>query len=173
MRDNPYLQTIEMLREKLEQLGWSQSDLARESGVSRVTINRVFNFKQIPDAATVNKLGTVLGFSPGQIAGRFLITGELMWNMIGAKKDLRDDLLGFLENYLVYEGFTPKQPLAIKAEKVDEIVRERAAVNEDLSEEKRKLLAIIPQLDDGLVRQILGMLEDDRANQSETNRRTR
>lgn len=46
----------------------SQEDLARESGVAAVTINRLENGKQQPTFKTIRRLAKALKVEPGQVS---------------------------------------------------------------------------------------------------------
>jgi transcriptional regulator with XRE-family HTH domain len=59
-----------ILRKLRENLYWSQEDLARESGTTTGTVNRLENGRQKPRLATIRKLAKALGVKPGDIEFR-------------------------------------------------------------------------------------------------------
>jgi len=74
------------VRARREQLGWSQSRLARASGVSRTVVNEVENGRRNPSLPTYDKLRRALGLdlasslallptaTPASVSERFLTT---------------------------------------------------------------------------------------------------
>ena len=50
-----------MIKELRKAKGWTQEELARRSGVSRVSINRYENGERIPDLITARMIATALG----------------------------------------------------------------------------------------------------------------
>jgi len=74
------------VRARREQLGWSQSRLARASGVSRTVVNEVENGRRSPSLPTYDKLRRALGLdlasslallptaTPASVSERFLTT---------------------------------------------------------------------------------------------------
>jgi DNA-binding Xre family transcriptional regulator len=63
--------TVFRLREVLERKGISQSDLARGSGVSFATINRLCtNATAMVSLETLDKLATTLEVEPGELIAR-------------------------------------------------------------------------------------------------------
>lgn len=67
----PLVPTTFCLRELLEKLGLSQSELARRSGVSFATINRMCtNATSQVSLETLDKLADALGVAPGDLIAK-------------------------------------------------------------------------------------------------------
>ena len=94
-----------------EQLGWSQSRLARASGVSRTVVNEVENGRRSPSLPTYDKLRRALGLdqgldlasslallptaTPASVSERFLTT--VAWLLITAGRLELDDAAAALQ----------------------------------------------------------------------------
>ena len=84
--------TGKRLRKALFDAGWSQSDLARATGVDKTTISHIVNGRTAPRASTVERFEEVLSLTPGTLAG----LGEEP-PPVGAASELSDaDLLAEL-----------------------------------------------------------------------------
>lgn len=149
------METIEELLAKNIRLrridkGWTQEKLAEEAGMHPVSINRIETLQRAAGKKAVGLIADALGCSP-------------------------EDLYRSPDN----RSTQPVSPDIIEAiergaaQVLSSKVSSPAAEYEALSDDKRELIALIPRLEDGLVRQILGMLDEYRANDSESTRRRR
>ncbi len=89
------------VRARREQLGWSQSRLARASGVSRTVVNEVENGRRSPSLPTYDKLRRALGLdlasslallptaTPASLSERFLTTVAGLLITAGGLSSLR------------------------------------------------------------------------------------
>ena len=57
------------LREALFEAGWTQTDLARKTGIDKNTISALANDRSTPRPGTLQRIETALGLTPGTLAG--------------------------------------------------------------------------------------------------------
>jgi len=88
---------LEELRKMREEAGVSQSELARQSGVDRATINRVEMGRRSPSIETLEKLAAAMGT---EVADFFPKAQAPLWSGDGAgRRDIYVPWLEFVNSY--------------------------------------------------------------------------